>query len=122
MRDEPLTPAQRVAWAIDRSGETLEQLAEHVGCTHATLSQWRSGSTTLENAKASLLMAFAERTGVGMRWLLTGQGPAVESYQVTHHPLVVKASELVRTDSARADTAMRVLDALFTGEDGGASR
>jgi transcriptional regulator with XRE-family HTH domain len=77
------TPAERIAWAIDRSGKTLEQLAAEVGCSHAALSQWQTGATAAVNIKAGLLQAFADKTGTDVRWLLSGQGPVVSRYVLT---------------------------------------
>ena len=51
----PGTPAERVAYAIENSGKTMEHLAAEMGCTHATLSQWKTGATNVLNAKAQLL-------------------------------------------------------------------
>jgi transcriptional regulator with XRE-family HTH domain len=112
MEEGPLTPGERVAWAIERSGKTLGTLAAKIGCTHATLSQWQTGNTDLGNAKVRLLMAFCEETGVNASWLLTGQGPAIDHYSRAAHPLVLKAAEMVRDHAELTDTAGRLLDAL----------
>lgn len=81
--DRPKTPAERVALAIQRSGKTLEQLAEALGCTHAMLSQWQTGGTNVANAKADLLYRFAEQTGTDVRWILTGRGPVISRYMLS---------------------------------------
>ena len=112
MRDEPMTTGERVAWAIERSGYKFEALAELIGCTHATLSQWKSGKTNLGNAKVHLVHAFCEHTGVNAAWLLTGDGPAISAYSTRAHPLILKAHELLKTNGELADTAERLLDAL----------
>lgn len=112
MREEPNTTGERVAWAIERSGYKFEALAEQIGCTHATLSQWKSGKTDLGNAKMHLVHAFCEATGVNPTWLLTGDGPAISTYSKRAHPLILKAHELLKTRVELADTAERLLDAL----------
>ena len=112
MRDEPNTTGERVAWAIERSGYKFEALAELIGCTHATLSQWKSGKTDLGNAKVHLVHAFCEHTGVNPAWLLTGDGPAISAYSTRAHPLILKAHELLKSNGELADTAERLLDAL----------
>lgn len=74
--------AERVAAVLrdwEREGGTLTELAEHVGCTHATLSQWRHGKTNVANAKVGLMLRFAEATGVRLEWLLTGDGARAAS-------------------------------------------
>lgn len=90
--EPPKTPSDRVAYAIEHSGKTLEEIAEKLGCTHATLSQWQTGMTNVANAKAGLLYKFAELTGTDVRWILTGQGPAISRYTLT--------SELTRLGAA----------------------
>lgn len=90
----------------------LEALADKIGCSHATLSQWQNGRTEMGNAKVRLLGAFARETGVNLEWLLTGNGPAVSSFPLREHPLVVKAHDVVRDRADLAETALRLLDAL----------
>lgn len=87
-------------------------LAEKIGCTHATLSQWQTGTTNLSNVKVGLLLAFCEQTGTNLQWLLTGEGPAINAYGREAHPLILKAAELVVSHPELAETAGRLLDAL----------
>lgn len=75
--------AGRIEAAIERSGKTLEQLADEIGCTHVALSHWKNGKTDIQAAKAGLLQRFAEATGTDVRWILTGQGPQVSRYILT---------------------------------------
>lgn len=77
------TATDRIAYAIDASGKTLESIAAEIGCTHATLSQWQRGRTDPNSIKAGLLQAFGESTGFDVRWLLTGRGPRVSRYLLT---------------------------------------
>lgn len=86
------SPAERIAWAIERSGKTLHQLADEIGCSHAALSQWQNGETNAANIKAGLLQSFADKTGTDVRWLLSGTGPIVSRY--------VLRSEMQRISSA----------------------
>lgn len=78
-----LTSTERVAWTIQQmknKGMSLEQLAAEVGCTHATLSQWQSGATKIENAKAYLLDEFCRVCEVSTRWILHGHSAQAEIY------------------------------------------
>ena len=54
------SPAERIAWAIERSGKTLHQLADEIGCSHAALSQWQNGETSAANIKAGLLQKLVD--------------------------------------------------------------
>lgn len=107
-------PAQRVAWAVAQSGKTLEVLAAEIGCTHATLSNWQRGDTTIYNAKAGLLVSFCHATGTNLEWVLTGSGPALSRTAAVQEPaLVQQARHIVRDLSPEvAATAYRLLAAL----------
>lgn len=61
-------------------GVTMDQLAQQMGCTHATLSQWQHSHTNIENPKVGLLSAFCKVTGTSLAWILTGDGPRIDSY------------------------------------------
>jgi transcriptional regulator with XRE-family HTH domain len=95
--DDLDTPAKRIAYAIEKSEKTLEQLAEEIGCSHAALSQWQTGATNVANIKAGLLLAFSEKTGIDVRWLLTGDGPRVSRY-------------IMRPEMQRIATALQVME------------
>lgn len=92
----------RVAWAIEKvreDGTVLEILAEQIGTSHSTLSQWQTGKTNIENAKAGLLARFCEATGVSLRWILTGQGARVDrerssSERLDHIATKLRAMEI----------------------------
>ena len=111
--EAPSTPADRVAHAIRASGLTLEQIAEKIRCTHATLSQWQTGETNVANAKAGLLLRFAEATGTDVRWLLTGQGPAVSRYvltsEMTRVGAALRAMEIAQPQ--QVETVVRMVEA-----------
>ena len=107
-------PGERVAWAIDHSGRTAKALAEEMGVSHATLSQWRHAETTLFNAKVGNVARFCELTKVNMQWLLTGDGPReiVSSY-AQEPDLVTQARHFVHDlPPSMAATAYRLLAAL----------
>lgn len=108
-----VTPAQRIAWAIEQTGLTLEQLAEAVGCTHAALSQWRSGATDAANIKSGLLQAFADRTNTDVRWLLTGRGPVISRYSM--RPELQRISSALaameRNTPQQVETVIRMIEA-----------
>lgn len=112
MTREPITEAQRVTWAKEHSGRTWEQLGASIGCSHAALSLWGSGRTSLANAKVHLVMSYARATGVNLQWLLTGDGPAITAYSKSEHPLVEQARMLVQERPALADTGYQLLQAL----------
>ena len=111
--DDLDTPAKRIAHAIERSGKTLEQLAEEVGCSHAALSQWQTGSTNVANIKAGLLLAFSERTGADVRWLLTGKGPRVSRYMLQSEMQRIATALQVMEQSAplQIETVVRMVEA-----------
>lgn len=110
---ELLTPAQRIAWAIEKSSKTLVHLAEEIGCSHAALSQWANARTEAENIKAGLLQRFADATSVEIRWLLTGEGPARSRYVTGPSALVLMAREIDSLDGEASRQAERVLRALL---------
>jgi transcriptional regulator with XRE-family HTH domain len=112
MTREPPTAADRVLWAKSQSGRTWQDLAEAVGCSHSALILWSNGTTALDNVKVHLIVAFARETGVNLHWLLTGDGPAVSSYKLTEHELVLEARHIVAEHPTMADTALRVLRAM----------
>jgi transcriptional regulator with XRE-family HTH domain len=106
------TEAGRVRWAIEGSGRTLVQLAAEMGCTHATLSQWQTGSTGLAGAKVGLVIGFCKAVNINMQWLLTGEGPARSTYAAQESELVTEARLLVRERPELVESAYRVLRAL----------
>jgi transcriptional regulator with XRE-family HTH domain len=115
MTREPLSPADRIRWAIDQSGLGLERIADEIGCTHSALSQWQTGKTNVANVKVGLLMAFCQVTGANITWLLTGDGPRLLTYSkgTTEAPLMAMARHIVQDLSPEvAATAYRVLTAL----------
>lgn len=104
--------ANRARWAIEHSGKTLEAIAALIGCTHATLSQWQTGTTDLMRSKAGLVTAFARVVNVNVQWLLTGDGAVRSNYASTEHPLITEARHIVQEAPALAEQAYRVLVAL----------
>lgn len=73
MRDlTSLSRGERFAWARDRNGKNLTQIAAAIGCSQPALSQWISGST--QTYDAELLHRFAQERGVRPDWLLWGEG------------------------------------------------
>lgn len=107
------TPAERIAFAIERSGMTLETLAEKIGCTHAALSQWRTGHTNAANIKSGLLQAFADATGTDVRWLLTGKGPVVSRYLLRPEVerLTAAIAVMERQAPSQVETIVRMVEA-----------
>lgn len=118
MPNAPDTAGARVKWAIEQSGYKLDALADEIGCTHSTLSQWQNDHTDLNNAKVRLVHAFCARTGVNPHWLVSGLGPALNSYARGGPALVLKAQELVDRRPELATTAERLLDALQSDVNG----
>lgn len=113
---ELTTPHARVAWAIDQvklNGVTLEQLAVKIGCTHATLSQWQTGATQIENAKSGLLDAFAKETGVSLQWILHGGPVRVDRYSTSDRvaDLAQKLKALEERDPEALDVVGKMINA-----------
>jgi transcriptional regulator with XRE-family HTH domain len=107
------TPADRIAFAIERSEMTLETLAAKIGCSHAALSQWRSGKTDASHIKAGLLQAFADATNTDVRWLLTGKGPVVSRYMLTAEMTRLGSALAVmeRTAPSQVETIVKMVEA-----------
>lgn len=107
------TPADRIRYAVERSGKTLESIAAEIGCSHAALSQWQTGRTDAQSIKAGLLQQFAEATGTDVRWLLTGKGPQVSRYirtsELERMALALKAME--KTSPLQIETVVRMVEA-----------
>lgn len=103
----------RIAWAVDQSGKTLEQLASEIGCSHAAISQWQTGATEAVNIKAGLLQAFADCTGVDSRWLLTGQGPRLSRYMLTTEMTRISAALLAMEQRTpqQVETVVQMVEA-----------
>ena len=112
MNRDLLSEAQRVTWAKEHSGRTWEQLASVIGCSHAALSLWGSGRTTLGNAKVRLVLDFARATGVNVQWLLTGDGPAISTYGKNEPPIVEQARLIAQERPALAETGYQILRSL----------
>ena len=107
------TASGRIAYAIAKSGKTLERIAEEMGCTHATLSQWQRGKTDPTAIKSGLMLAFCDATGFDMRWLLTGHGPQVSRYVLTSEVARVATALLAmeRRAPQQVETVVRMLEA-----------
>src|SRR5574337_568541 len=109
---EPATAAERIAWAIERSGKTLRDLAAKVGCSHAALSQWQTGRVDVSKLKAGYLQAFADETGVDVRWILTGEGPVISRYllrpEIERVAAALQAME--RTAPQQVETVVRMVE------------
>lgn len=107
------TPAERIAFAIERSGMTLVSIAAKIGCSHAALSQWQSGKTDATHIKAGLLQAFADATNTDVRWLLTGKGPVVSRYVLTAEMsrLSEALAVMERSAPAQVETIVQMVEA-----------
>lgn len=64
---------ERIAEAINECGLSRAELAEKLGVTNATLTQWSKGDT--KNLKLENLYNLADATGYSARWLAIGEGP-----------------------------------------------
>lgn len=114
MDTELLTTAgERIAFARDRSGKTLEQLGAEIGCSHAALSNWETGKTDASQIKVGLLQAFADRTGFELRWLLTGEGPQVSRYvrTIEMERVSVAIQAMERVAPMQIETVVRMVEA-----------
>lgn len=107
------TASGRIAYAIAKSGRTLESIADEIGCSHATLSFWQTGKTDTTKIKSGLMLAFSEATGFDIRWLLTGHGPQVSRYVLTNEMARVATALLAMERKApqQVETVLRMLEA-----------
>lgn len=107
------TASARIAYAIVKSGKTLERIADEMGCSHATLSQWQRGKTDPSAIKSGLMLGFCDATGFDMRWLLTGHGPQVSRYVLTSEMARVATALLAmeRRAPQQVETVVRMLEA-----------
>ncbi len=77
MSEELKTLAQRLKFALGRSGRTRKDLAQYVGVTSGAISQWmRGGITTMSSQNAQKVSEFL---GVSNAWLITGRGDVERS-------------------------------------------
>ena len=67
-----MTRGQRIAYAIEQSGNTPASMARMIGCTSAAIYQCVKGET--KDVRNDLLFALADATGFEARWIATGQG------------------------------------------------
>lgn len=109
----PNTAAERIALAIGRSGKTLEEIAEKIGCTHTALSYWRSGKTDPDGIKVGLLQRFADETGVELRWLVKGEGPMISRYVLSSEMdrISVAIHAMERSAPQQIETVVRMVEA-----------
>ena len=68
-----MTRGERIAYAIEQSGQTPAGVARIIGCSSAAIYQWINGIT--KDVKNDLLFALADATGFEARWIGTGKGP-----------------------------------------------
>lgn len=64
---------QRIAYAIEQSGNSPASIARIIGCSSAAIYQWIKGTT--KDVKNDLLFDLADATGFEARWIGTGKGP-----------------------------------------------
>lgn len=101
----------RIACAVEDSGKTQTQIAAEIGCTHSAVSQWKSGATG--EITARLLQAFADSTGVEIRWLITGEEPVRSRYMLTQEMqrLQDAVSVIARESPIEMETVVRMVEA-----------
>lgn len=104
------TFAARFRAARDAAGLTQSQLAKRAGITRSAISQWETGDVTRVDALP--LLACAQTLGVGLEWLLRGEGPGVgedaASYRADDIPPDMRHDWRHLTRRQRADIAARV--------------
>jgi len=66
------TITDRLRKARELTGLDQTQFAEEIGASRGTVSNYERGSKTHQK---SVLMTWAMRSGVPLKWLLTGQEP-----------------------------------------------
>jgi transcriptional regulator with XRE-family HTH domain len=80
-----------------RSDKQMSQqmLADSVGVTRATVSQWEIGD--IKNLRPGNLLAVADALGISFRWLITGRG------QKTNSPYLQAAEEAAQYNALSPD-------------------
>ena len=87
------------------AGLSAAALAQKVGTTEATISNWLRDKVQQDHVKAVMLLRIAEALGVQPAWLLFGSGsrPAI-SLDVASHPLKL---DLLTVALQLADQSLR---------------
>jgi len=101
-----MTRPERIAHAIEESGQTPAAVARLIGCTSAAVYQWIRGET--KDIKNDLLFALADATGFHARWIATGEGPA----KLTEDVRARRLAELFQSlDDRGKDAVFRIAEA-----------
>jgi transcriptional regulator with XRE-family HTH domain len=67
-----LSVGQRIRWLIEERGMTQVEVADKVGITQASVSNWVTDSSRRPSGKS--LIALAEALGANPTWILDGSG------------------------------------------------
>ena len=73
MTPQPLS--QRLSSALQAAAVSPATLAERVGTTEATISNWLNDKVQAEHVKAAILLRLSAALDVRPEWLLFGSGP-----------------------------------------------
>lgn len=108
-KPELATMGCRVAYAVRRSGLSVEAIADKIKISKQSIYQWIDGQT--KNIRNEYLFAFADVTGLNARWIATGEGPETqpryEDQRIQHALRVMEA-----LPDYAIDSAIRELDTL----------
>lgn len=88
------TLSQRLSSALKAAALTPAGLAERVGTTEATVSNWLNDKVQVEHVKAALLLRISNCLSIRADWLLFGEGPRTELY-----PTPGEASQSVKHET-----------------------
>ena len=77
------TLADRMRKTLRARGISVQEMADYLGVARNTLSTWINGH--IEPSQRTV-MAWAERTGVRVEWLMDGTEPAAAKVPVPPHP------------------------------------
>lgn len=101
MRNEGSIPqwsqGDRLAKALDHAGMSVQDMADFLEVTRNTIGNYTAGRTKINRAT---LLVWAERTGVDLRWLESGEAP---------NPPPTPGIRIVEPDPSDRDDALRRL-------------
>ena len=98
MRTEALvleTKAQRVAYAVETAGLTVDEVVALTGVTNPTVYRWLNNEAQPYN---KYLQSIASKTGFKVRWLKTGEGNMIAEAESTPEPPEAVTDDLEETN------------------------
>ena len=89
------TKAQRVAYAIETAGLSVDEVVALTNVTNPTVYRWLNNEAQPYN---KYLQPIAFRTGFSMRWLKTGEGPMQGDEEVRESTSLTGDDDLEETN------------------------